>query len=765
MMRHWLSNSAPLLTVALCLVTVAGVEGRPEYFAEAVPFGANDCSFCHLTVSGGEAVNDRGAWLISERDRRGVDEVAVSWLVDRGEAADETREVSQPEESLNIVLTEIAETKQVQETRRTLDYTTQWGEWPSYNGDLRAQKYTPLPHINKANVKDLELAWVWEANIDNGTLRDDLPETDQQNTRRRWRRGNTTGSPFQATPIMVDGKVIVRTRVSSVVAINAATGEELWEFDPRTRYGPRPPMFGFATRGLNYHQQENCESDANCGRVILVSSDGWLFALDVESGQPIQSFGTEGKVDLTQGLRRPLNRSQVSWSQPALVCNDVVVVGSQTDDGSRNRPRGANWNENLPVGDVRGFDPITGEQLWVFKTIPQEGEFGVETWGNESWKWMGNTNVWSTFSCDADLGHVYLPLTAPTEHMYGGYRPGDNLFSTSVVALNIKTGERAWHFQIVHHDIWDYDLPAPPIVADIVVDEQPRKVVAQVTKVGFLFVLDRVTGEPIWPVIEREVPASTVEGEVASPTQPHPTRPPPYEHQGFSMADANTLTPEIEKRVKDLVKNIDIGPLYTPVSMRGTVLAPGIGGGANWPGASFNPDTQQLFVSSRNMPQIARLVKVDESQLGTPYRESWGFTSIDGIPITKPPFSKITAYDLNAGDIEWQVPNGAGPKYHPLLQEIASTLPDLGDIGANPGILSLPELLVMGHGTRAGSVLKFLDRTNGTKLWETSLHGTFNNPAPISYIYGDKQYIVVGTGMALEPSRLVTFALDVPKAN
>ena len=762
------TSSLPELRVVilgLVLLCVNLIHAKPEYFEPAIAFGANDCSFCHQNVSGGEAVNDRGAWLLEERGRREAIEIDVSWLTDRGESADVNREIETPSDELSAAKIATPTGKPlVETTRRPMDYTTDWGEWPSYNGNLRAQKYSPLSHINAETVSDLEVAWIWEAEIDNGTLRGDGESASNQNNRRRGRRGgDTTGQPFQATPLMVNGKVIVRTRVSSAVAIDAATGEQLWEYDPNTRFGPRPPMFGFATRGLSYHQQDDCDAETPCERVLLLSSDGWLHALDFETGELISSFGEGGKVDLTKGLRRPLGRDQASWSHPPIVCNDVVVVGSQTDDMAQLKSLGPDWNKNLPVGDVRGFDPISGEQIWVFKTIPQEGELGVETWGNDSWRWMGNTNVWSTFSCDTELGHVYLPLTAPTDHMYGGHRPGNNLFSTSVVALNVANGERDWHYQIVHHDIWDYDLPAPPVVADVVVDGTPRKIVAQVTKVGFLFVLDRLTGDPIWPVEEREVPPSTIEGETASPSQPHPTKPPPYELQGVTLDDLNALTPEIKQRALDLIKDVDIGPLYTPVSLRGTVLSPGIGGGANWPGASLNPETQQLFVSSRRLPQIARLQPINQERFGIPYRESWGFTNIEGLPLTKPPWSSITAYDLNAGEIKWQVPNGEGPKNHALLQEVSSSLPDLGETGANPGILSLPELLVMGHQVgREQSFMKVLDRKTGQEIWKTELVGYFNNAAPISYTYGSKQYIVISTGMFLQPARLVAYAIDIP---
>ncbi len=695
---------------------------------------------------GGSAVNERGAWLIDERARRNTVEIDVDWLQDRGEEADLTRTVEITSDSAAKRATpSSSHSEQTVRARVPMDYSTHWGEWPSYNGNLQAQKYSPLPYIDLQSVHDLELAWVWEAQIDSGPLAGE--------TRRRRSWG---GQPFKATPLMVDGKVFVRTRLSTVVAIDAETGAELWEFDPEARLGPRPAMFGWTTRGLAYHKQSECADDTLCERIILLTSNGWMYALDPSSGMVIESFGGDGNVDLTKGVRRPLDRAQVSWSHPPLVCRDTIVVGSQTNDMSQFQHRGPDWRQNLPIGDVRGFDPLTGKQVWVFKTIPQEGEVGVETWENDSWKWMGNTNVWSTFSCDPELGHVYLPVTAPTNHMYGGDRPGDNLFGTSVVAVDVDKGTRIWHYQITHHDIWDYDLPAPPVVADIVVDDQPRKVVAQVTKVGFLFVLDRTTGEPVWPVEELPVPPSTVKGEVASPTQPHPTKPPPFELQGLALEDLNDLTPELRRKSEELIENLDYGPLYTPVSLRGAVLSPGIGGGANWPGAAFDPVSRHLYVSSRRLIMEARNIPITGMGEGLPYRESWRAITIDGLPPVKPPWSSITAYDMDRGEIAWQVANGIGPHDHKLLQTVKDQLPNLGAIGANPGILVLPEILFMGHGGQP-SQLKALDKRTGKEIWATDLVGTFDSPAPITYLIGNQQFIAIATGHSFEPARISAF--------
>lgn len=761
-LASWLGETLSMLTrvrfiwagLVLVLFSATNLNARPELFPDAIPYGAKDCSFCHQSVAGGTAVNERGAWLLSERTSRNVDAIDIDWLKDRGESPDHSR-------TLTITNEFAAQTAQPVDTEATtadiqrppLDYTTSWGEWPSYNGGLKSQKYSPLPHINKASIHSLALAWVWEGTVDKGG-----------GSVGTWRRrGGGASQTFNATPLMVDGKVFVRTRFSTVAAIDAATGVELWEYDPGIKDGMRPAMFGWTTRGLAYHKQASCDDQTPCERVILLTGIGWMNALDPTTGEIIKSFGEEGSVDLTKGMRRPLVRSQVSFNHPPLVCNDVIVVGSQTSDMSQFQNRTGKWNENLPVGDVRGFDPVTGKQKWVFKTIPQEGEFGVETWENESWRWMGNTNVWSTFSCDAELGHVYLPVTAPTDHMYGGNRLGDNLFGTSVVALNVATGERVWHYQITHHDIWDYDLPAPPVVADLVVNGEPRKVVSQPTKVGFLFVLDRLTGEPVWPVEERPVPASKLKGEVASPTQPHPTKPPPFELQGVTLDDLNNITPEIYEQAKAFVEKLDYGPLYTPISERGTVFSPGIGGGANWTGASFDPIDRRLYVSSRRDPTVANSVPFAGRFEGLSYRENWSFPRIEGFPLLKPPWSSITAYDLDKGEIFWQVPNGDTPRAHERMKDVAEKLPPLGRMGTVAGILVLPELLIMGHPGQP-SRLKALDKVTGAEIWSTELSGYFESPTPITYRIGDYQYIAIATGSPFEPARISAFRLTTKSA-
>ncbi|MCY3885279.1 MAG: PQQ-binding-like beta-propeller repeat protein [Gammaproteobacteria bacterium] len=743
--RYFLYLSKKFLKIFLSTIFVFAsitVLAKPEYIAQAMEYGAKDCSFCHATALGGEAVNERGQWLIEERERRKTDEIDVAWLESRGdevvETPDETTEdledaiSERPSDDLTSNSTEIAI-----DPERPFDFTTNFGEWPAYGGDIGARKYSPLNQITRENLSQLQLAWVWESETDKGV--------------RNERDAAKAPDMFKGTPLMVDGRLFMRTRYSAVEAVDAQSGETLWTYDPGTREGPRPAMFGFTTRGLAFFK------DKSGGRILLVTSRGWLIALDAESGELIEGFGTKGKVDLRKGLRRPLDPRQIAWSHAPNVCGDVVVIGSQPTDDSHSWSFSPPWNSNLPLGDVRGFDVKTGEQKWVFKTVPQEGEVGNETWGNESWKWMGNTNVWSTTSCDPELNLVYLPVTAPTNHFYGGARPGDNLFGTSLVAVDASTGEYVWHFQNVRHDIWDYDNPAAPVVADIHRNGKTVKVVAQVTKTGYLFVFERATGEPIWEIEDVEVPGSDLEGEQPSPTQPRPTWPPPFEMQGLVEENVIDFTPEIRERAMAALSKFKIGPLFTTPSTKGTLILPGIGGGANWGGAAFDPVDQSLFVASRRQPTL--IISFPEKRnRGIKYNGIFTMPSFErGLPYIKPPWSSITAYDLNTGDIKWTVPNGRGPVDHPLLSDL--NLPALGQIGAAPGLLVTPTAIFFGSRDR-GNQLIAMDKSNGKVLWRHNIAGFFSDAPPITYMFGNKQYLVIGTGGSWEPARMVAFALQ-----
>ncbi|MDE0441469.1 MAG: PQQ-binding-like beta-propeller repeat protein [Gammaproteobacteria bacterium] len=708
-----------------------GAGASPDLLVPALEYGAKDCSFCHLTPQGGEAHNERGLWLAEERDRRGVEKVDVAWLAVRDKRVAKTERPTPAQ----VQVAELPAIEAVPADRkRPVDYTTAHGDWPAYGGGLRAQKYSPLDQVSADNIDDLAIAWVWEA-FDNHRY------TGSFNRRK-------TPDGFKATPLMVAGRLFVRTAFSAVAVVDPITGQTLWTYDPGTGDGPRPPVFGFSTRGLAYHRGDDGD------RVLLVTSDGWLIALSADTGEPLPGFGEEGRVDLTKGLRRPLSRRANTWNYAPALCGDVVVLGNQTHDASHML---RNWRDNVPLGDVRGFDVGTGRQVWVFKTIPQAGEFGNDTWGEESWKWMGNTNVWSMMSCDPDLGIVYLPVTAPSSHFYGGLRPGDNLFGTSVVALDARTGKRKWHFQTVHHDIWDYDLPAAPVVADIVMNGKPVKAVAQVSKVGFLYVFDRVTGEPLWPVEERPVPKSTLVGEQAAATQPFPTWPPPFEMQGLVEDDLIDFTPELRSRALKELEGIRTGGLFLPPSTEGSLAVPGWGGGANWGGAAFDPEARMLYVASRREPLLMTARPMPNSRSGQPYRiRPTGF-DMDGVPVVKPPWSSITAYRLDTGQVAWKVANGRGPKEHPLLKDL--DLPDLGDRWNAPGLLVTSHLIFHGHRSDGGTTLRALDKTTGALVWEHPLEGTHQDAPPMAYMAGGRQFVVIATGAGVQPARLTAFRL------
>lgn len=718
------------LAVSLALVGQVAT-ASPDLLADAVKYGATDCSFCHLTPQGGEAHNERGRWLVEERDRRGADSIDVAWLA----ARDPVVGSQEPVQRAAPVVSRLPAIKPLADDRRRIvDQTTAQGDWPAYGGGLRAHKYSPLDQVSAKNVDALAIAWVWEA-FDN---------------HRYVGRFNRRKAPdgFKATPLLVGGRLFVRTAFSAVVALDPITGETLWTYDPGTGDGPRPPVFGFSTRGLAYHH------DAKGGRVLLVTSDGWLIALSPETGKPYADFGEDGRVDLSKGLRRPLLRHATTWNYAPALCGDVVVVGNQSSDNSHFREY---WRENVPLGDVRGFDVKTGRQVWVFETVPQEGDFGNDTWGEESWRWMGNTNVWSMMSCDPALGVVYLPVTAPSSHFYGGLRPGDNLFGTSLVAVDARTGERKWHFQTVRHDIWDYDLPAAPVVADIIVDGKPVKAVAQVSKVGFLYVFDRVSGKPVWPIKDKPVPASTLEGEQAAAMQPFPTWPPPFELQGLSKDDLLNFTPGLRRRALEAVEGRRLGGLFLPASREGSIAVPGWGGGANWGGAAFDPETLMLYVASRREPLLMVAREIPLTRNGMPYRIRPGGIDVDGLPVVKPPWSSITAYHLDTGEIAWKVANGRGPKDHRLLRGL--DLPDLGERANAPGLLVTKHLIFHGHRAREGSSLRALDKATGALVWESAVNGMHLSAPPMTYMAGGRQFVVIATGSAREPARLTAFRL------
>ncbi|MFP6616283.1 MAG: PQQ-binding-like beta-propeller repeat protein, partial [Candidatus Hydrogenedentota bacterium] len=450
------------------------------------------------------------------------------------------------------------------------------------------------------------------------------------------------------------------------------------------------------------------------------------------------------------------------------VCRDTIILGSIISDGVTTK--------EMPPGHIRGFDVRTGKQKWIFHTIPQEGEFGNETWGNDSWKYSGNTNAWSMLSVDEELGYVYLPIGTPTSDWYGEHRLGDNLYGESLLCLNTETGERVWHFQFVHHGLWDYDPPAAPNLVDIVVDGKAIKAVAQVTKQGLIFVFDRVTGKPVWPIEERDVPQSTAPGEKTSPTQPFPTKPPAFERLGVTEDDLIDFTPELRAEAVKIASKYTMGPLYTPPTMTtpdnlGTLALPSPAGGANWMGACVDPETGILYV-----PSMSLMVSIglNDTAGRSQFRYNVNFSNFfvtgpQGLPMVKPPYGRITAIDLNKGEHVWQVPHGDGPRDHPAIKHL-----NLGQLGAaTNGVLSngggalTKTLLFMNQpdpdassmlNTGGDGVIRAFDKENGAQLWEHRL-GAAPRGTPMTYMYEGKQYLVVAVGGQIQDSELVALAL------
>ncbi len=597
-------------------------------------------------------------------------------------------------------------------------------EWRHYGGDLGSSKYSPLDQITKDNAAQLKAAWVWES-----------PDLPLQKENRRL------GSfAHEITPIQVGDTLYTSTSLAQVVAIDAKTGKNKWVFNPKTYEEGRPTNLGFIHRGIAYW------TDGAQERLYLAAHDGSLWCIDAKTGTAVSEFGDGGKIDLTAAIPRAQKARNYTCTSPPVICRDVVAVGSSISDGPQFK--------EAPRGDIQAFDVRTGKPAWLFHVIPQEGEFGNETWENNSWEYTGNANVWTLMSADEELGYMYLPFSTPTNDWYGGQRLGDNLFAESLVCVDAKTGERVWHFQTVHHGLWDYDLPGAPVLCDIKVDGQPIKAVAQITKTGFTFVFDRATGKPVWPIEERPVPQSTVPGERASPTQPFPTKPAPYELQGSTEENLIDFTPELRAEAVTILNEYDHGPLFTPPTERGTINLPGWAGGANWWGAAFDPETGLFYVPSISMNIVVKLNKPDPARSNLDYvRGGPAFAGAvpgpKGLPLFKPPWGRITAIDLNTGDHAWMVPHGDGPRQ--LVSELAGR--DVGPLGSGGGGPLLTKTLLFvgqgagGRGARGGggaNVLRAFDKATGEVVAAVELPAAPSG-TPMTYAVDGKQYIVLAT--------------------
>ena len=638
------------------------------------------------------------------------------------------------------------------------------GEWPSYGGTNWSQKYSPLDQIDAANFGDLSVAWRWESA--------DVALIEQ--LRRRY-QPPLDANGLKATPLVVNGVMYLSTGLAQVVALDPATGDTLWVHNPEayTTGGSASIVGPWQTRGLAYWTD-----GAGDERLLLGTHDGFLIAVDAGTGRPINSFGIDGKSDLYTAVPRAERGvvelfsgegHYVSPNSPPVVVRDTVIVGAAMSD----RPTLKEW----PPGSVQGFDARTGDLEWVFHTIPQAGEFGEDTWENGSNLYTGNANVWSTLSGGDELGLVYLATTAPTNDYWGGERLGDNLFSQSIVAVDVETGERVWHFQAIHHGVWDWDFPTAPTLVDLEVDGRAIRALAQVSKQGFTYVFDRATGEPVWPIEERPVPPSDVPGEVLSPTQPFPTKPPPFEYQGVTEDLLIDFTPELRAEAVEILRRYRYGSLFTPQSLyeengtRGTLQVPGSGGGANWGGAGADPETGFLYVPSRSgltrmilvegRPSFTNLRYVPNGKLGPesihPARPP-AVTGPRGLPLIKPPYSRLVAYDMNRGEIAWQTPTGPGAdriRNHPALAGL--DLPPLGGQATTSGPLVTRTVVMLGLGPAGSgdnSWLVAYDKATGEAVGRAALParplGT-----PMTYLIDGRQYVA----LTLQGAQLVALAL------
>ena len=667
-------------------------------------------------------------------------------------------------------------------------YDTSNGEWRSYAGDIRGTKYSPLDQIDADNFADLEIAWEWTT-VDHFVSRttpgggewraplDTVVDSLVADTPDLYRPGHRPlATRLQATPLMVGGVLYFNTPLSQGVAVDAATGETLWVFNPKSYEEGTPTMSNpWSQRGVAWWTD-----GAGDERVFWGTGNGYLICVDAQTGRPCPDFGDgSGRVDAMAGLPRAdraerdyLNALLFGIHSPPIVVRDRVIHGSHVADRRITKEAVPGW--------VRAWDVRTGEHAWDFHTVPDgTDEFGVDTWLNDSWRYSGNANVWSMLAGDNELGHVYLPTGTTTNDYYGVDRLGDNLFSETLIAVDVETGQRVWHFQAVHHGLWDYDFATHPNLLDVTVDGRPVKAVAQVSKQGFVYAFDRVTGEPIWPIEERPVPTETnMPGEVPSPTQPFPTKPAPFDYQGLVVDDLIDFTPEIRAMALEAVEGFRLGPLFTPLDRpvegvtRGTVMRPPPAGAAGWSGAAVDPDTGMLYVPSRNQPAVVSLYSPDPA-FGATVLYTHGAPEADrlagrarrrtpqmpqGLPLVKPPYSRMTAIDMNTGEHAWWTPTGDGDRFrnHPLLRDL--DLPPLGGDNAINGPLLTKTLLIYcltAGGTDGGPRLVAYDKTDGRELASVDLPaGAIGTP--MTYLLDGRQYIALTVGGG---PRLIAFAL------
>jgi quinoprotein glucose dehydrogenase len=679
------------------------------------------------------------------------------------------------------------------------------GEWRTYGGDLGHTRYSPLDQINADNFSKLEVAWRFK--------------TDNLGPRPEFN--------LQSTPLMVNG-VLYSTGGTrrAVVALDARTGEQLWMYSlnegKRAEVSPRR----LSGRGLSYW------SDGTEERILYVTLGYQLVALDAKTGRPVPGFGKNGLVDLKLDNDQAVDPETGEFGLHAVpvIAGDTVIVGAA------HLPGGSPRSKTNVKGYIRAYDVRTGKRLWVFHTIPMPGEFGNDTWLNDSWAYTGNTGVWANMAVDEQLGLVYLPVELPTGDWYGGNRPGNGLFGESLVAVDLKTGQRRWHYQLIHHGIWDYDNPAPSILIDINVNGKPIKAIAHPTKQAFMYVFDRATGQPVWPIEERPVPKGDVPGEWYSPTQPFPTKPPPFDRQGFSVDDLIDFTPELRAEAMKLISRYKIGPLYTPPVVSkwegplAMLMLPSAGGGANWAGGSADPETGMVYVGSVTTPTAVGLVPADPAKSDFGYASgrapnpaapqpaagsrggaagpdgpaaagrgapgaappggltpqvtggvgdvpapqaegagAGGPLNIQGLPLVKPPWGRITAYDMNKGEIVWQIAHGETPdnvRNHPALKGL--NIPRTGRQG-RMGTLVTKTLLIAGEGGffttpsgQRGAMLRAYNKATGQEVGAVYMPAP-QTGSPMTYMLDGRQYIVVAISGGTYSGELLALRLPAAK--
>ena len=579
-------------------------------------------------------------------------------------------------------------------------------EWRHYGNDPGGMRYSPLGQIHRGNVDELEVAW-----------EHDSPDFSDGLT------GNPARSAFEATPLVIRGTLYVPTPMDRLLALDAASGELVWELDGKLDRTRRFSLY--INRGVSYWEQGNKE------RLVFGTQSGLVFSIDRKTGELDPAFGEGGVLDTGRGVLAGNVEGNYSLTSPIAQCSGTLVVGGRVSDGL---PQG-------PSGDIRGYDMHTGQLRWRFHTVPRPGEFGSDTWAGDSWKLRGGTNLWSVASVDEDLGLVYVPLGSPSHDYYGGDRAGANLFGNSIVAIDCRTGSRRWHFQTIHHDIWDWDLPSQPSLVEVVRDGKPVKAVTVATKTGFLFVFDRATGEPLFDIEEHAVPAGDIPGEYYHPTQPRPVLPKPFIRQSMRADEITTVTPESRAECLEMLEGASIeGPLFRPRLRQRTVFFPGTNGGSNYGGGAFDPETDTFYINSMDVGSLASMVPRGEDA-EIPWRSrsvpQGRFWDSSMYPCQQPPWGHLTAIDLNTGEFRWQSILG---EYDELTRRgIAPT--GASNLG---GPVVTKGGLVFIAATNDKRFRAF-DKETGELVWEYRLPASAH-ATPMTYMADGRQYIALAVG-------------------